>query len=136
MQTGIVTPADNTYSYSDFRQLVTIPSNAKHVTLSIWLYPTSSEITLGSLPQPVRTEYFGVEQLTYDVQYLLVLDQNQKWIDTLLWMRSDSELWSNLQIDLGGYAGSKIILQWGTYNQGTGGITAMYVDDVTLQSCP
>jgi hypothetical protein len=28
------------------------------------------------------------------------------------------------------------LLQWGTYNDGYNGITAMYVDDVTLQACP
>jgi hypothetical protein len=136
MQTGIVTPADNTYSYSDFRQLVTIPSSTRHVTLKMWIYPISGELTLGNIPAPVRTEYFEPQQLTYDVQYLLVLDQDQKWIDTLLWMRSGGKQWTSLQFDLSAYAGRKIMLQWGTYNQGTGGVTAMYVDDVTLQACP
>ena len=74
--------------------------------------------------------------MSFDVQYLLILDQNQNWIDTLVWMRSNSKQWTNMTFDLSDYAGWKIMLQWGTYNNGTGGITSMYVDDVTLQSCP
>ena len=41
-----------------------------------------------------------------------------------------------MQPDLHVYAGQQIMLQWDTYNDGTGGMTAMYVDDVTLQACP
>jgi bacillopeptidase F (M6 metalloprotease family) len=45
-------------------------------------------------------------------------------------------VWTNMSFDLSGYAGTTIILQWGTFNNGTNGITSMYVDDVTLQVCP
>jgi bacillopeptidase F (M6 metalloprotease family) len=38
--------------------------------------------------------------------------------------------------DLTVYAGSTIKLQFGTYNDGFGGVTAMYVDDVSMQICP
>ncbi len=71
-----------------------------------------------------------------DAQYLLVLDANQNWIDTLVWMRSSSHTWTNMQVDISRYAGWTIMLQWGTYNNGTDGITSMYVDDVTLHACP
>ncbi len=136
MRTGIVDPAQNTYSYSDFRQVVTIPSSAHHVTLGMWVYPTSGESALGFLPMPERTQYFGLEPMQSDAQYLLVLDQDQNWIDTLVWMRSNNQSWTNIQVDISRYAGWTIMLQWGTYNNGTGGITSMYVDDVTLQACP
>jgi hypothetical protein len=136
MRTGIVDSTVNVYSYSDFRQQVTIPSYDRHVTLGMWLYPTSGESPLGLLTMPARTQVFGLEKLEYDVQYLLVLDQYQNWIDTLVWMRSNSQTWTYMQIDLSAYAGKTIILQWGTYNNGTGGITSMYVDDVSLQACP
>ncbi len=136
MRTGIVDPAQNTYSYSDFRQVVSIPSSAHHVTLGMWVYAYSSESALGNLPMPERTQYFGLEPMQSDAQYLLVLDQYQNWIDTLVWMRSSSQSWTNMQVDLSRYAGWTIMLQWGTYNNGTGGITSMYVDDVNLQACP
>jgi hypothetical protein len=138
MRTGIVDPVDNTFSYSDFRQVVTIPSNARHVTLGMWVFPISSEAR--SLSQPAiitpTGRPFSETILSNDLQYLLILDQNQNWIGTLVWQRSNSQLWTYMQFDLSSYAGSKIMLQWGTFNNGTGGITSMYVDDVTLQSCP
>jgi len=136
MRTGIVDPADNVFSYSDFRQQVTIPSYDHHVTLGMWLYPISGESPLGNLPLPTRTQIFGLDTLEYDVQYLLVLDQNQNWIDTLVWMRSNSKTWAYMQFDLSDYSGRTIMLQWGTYNNGVGGVTSMYVDDVSLQACP
>jgi hypothetical protein len=147
MRTGITDPAQNTYSYSDFRQVVSIPANANHVTLSMWVDPFSSGTAVGSLPMPERTQFFGLEPMADDAQYLLVLDQNQNWIDTLLWMRSNSQAWTNMILDLKEYVGRTIMLQWGTYNNGTGGISSMFVDDVSgissmfvddvsLQACP
>jgi hypothetical protein len=136
MRTGITDPAQNTYSYSDFRQVVSIPSSAHRVTLNMWVYPQSSGTTFGSLPEPTRTQFFGLEPMSDDAQYLLVLDQNTQWIDTLLWMRSNSQIWTNIILDIKEYVGRTIMLQWGTYNNGTGGISSMFVDDVSLQACP
>ena len=138
MRTGIVNPTDNTFSYSDFRQVVTIPSTAHHVTLSTWLYFTSGEsIGLSQLAMNTPTgRPFSETTLSDDLQYLLILDQNQNWIGTLVWQRSNTQLWTNMQFDLSAYSGRQIMLQWGTFNNGTGGITSIYVDDVTLQACP
>jgi hypothetical protein len=138
MRTGIVIPADNTYSYSDFRQVVTIPSTARHVTLWMWVYPISGESqSLSQLAMLAPTgRPFSETTLSSDLQYVLVLDQSQNWIGTLVWQLSNTQSWTNMQFDLSGYAGRQIMLQWGAYNNGTSGITAMYVDDVSLQSCP
>ena len=43
MRTGIVNSADNRYSYSSARQLVTIPYNAYHADLKLYLYPISGK---------------------------------------------------------------------------------------------
>ncbi len=138
MRTGIVNPADNTFSYSDFRQTVTVPSWAHHVTLSTWLFFTSGEAMGLSQPEQITAtgRPFSETTLSDDLQYLLILDSNQNWIGTLVWQRSNSQIWTNMTFDLSAYAGKQIMLQWGTFNNGTSGITAMYVDDVTLQACP
>jgi hypothetical protein len=138
MRTGIVTPADNVLSYSDFRQVVTIPSNMKHVTLGMWVYFNSSETMSLSQPEQIAPtgKPFSQTVLSNDLQYLLILDQNQNWIGTMIWQHSNSQVWTNMSFDLSGYAGTTIMLQWGTFNNGTSGITSMYVDDVTLQVCP
>jgi hypothetical protein len=72
-----------------------------------------------------------------DVQYMLIMDYNYNIIRTPIWQLSNNQTWgSQLQFDLSNYASWTILLQWGTYNDGYNGITAMYVDDVTLQACP
>jgi hypothetical protein len=138
MRTGIVNPSDNIYSYSDFRQVVTLPSNMKHVTLNMWVYFSSSGVTGLSKPESIvpTGKPFDQTVLSDDLQYLLILDQNQNWIGTMIWQRSNSQVWTSMSFDLSGYTGTTIMLQWGTFNNGTGGITSMYVDDVTLQVCP
>ena len=138
MRTGIVNLADNIYSYSDFRQVVSIPSSAHHVTLSTWEYFISNGTTGLSQPEQIipTGRPFNETLLSDDLQYLLILDQNKNWIGTLVWQRSNSKVWTNMQFDLSAYAGQTIMLQWGTFNNGTGGVTAMYVDDVSLQACP
>jgi hypothetical protein len=137
MRTGIVNPADNVYSYSDFRQTVYIPWNANHVTLEMWMYPISGEVLGNTLPpKPAIGSTLREIQMSGDVQYLLVMDSNYNILDVLIWQLSDSQVWDHEDFDLSIYRGWTILLQWGTYNDGGGGISAMYVDDVTLKSCP
>jgi hypothetical protein len=137
MRTGIVYGGVNTYSYSDFRQTVGLPSNAGHVTLKMWYYPLSGEVLANSLPpQPALGSQFIESQMAGDVQYLLVMDQSFNILEVLLWQLADNQTWLTTQFDLSKYRGWTILLQWGTYNDGGGGISAMYVDDVTLQVCP
>jgi hypothetical protein len=135
MRTGIVIPADNRYSYSSTRQLVSIPSNAVNATLSFWLYPISGEAASMAVPPLPKMSDFGKVPLAGDVQYVLILDPYNNWIDTLVWQRTNTQAWTYLTFDLKGYAGQSIKLHFGTYNDGYGGITAMYVDDVSLITC-
>ena len=136
MRSGIINPVDNIYSFSDFRQWVAVPLDADTVTLGTWLYPLSGEAPAGPLPpKPSRGEALALQPEDYDVQYVLVLDQYQNVIDTLVWQRSNAGQWVYMEFDLSQYAGWYIALQFGVYNNGYGGITAMYVDDATLEVC-
>ena len=97
--------------------------------------PTSSEPLNVPLPAiPVETD-FGKAPLGNDAQYVLVLDSNLNWIDTLVWQRSNNQAWSMHEFDLKKYAGRTIGLQFGSYNDGYGGITSMFLDDVSLITC-
>ena len=73
--------------------------------------------------------------LEYDVQYLLILDKYGAWIDYLLWQCEDDQQWLPFSYDLSAYAGQTISLQFGTYNTGVGGVTSMYIDEVSLEVC-
>ena len=78
---------------------------------------------------------FGQAPLADDLQYVLILNQSNQVLETLLWQRSNSQTWTLANFNLLGYAGYSIKIQVGTYNDGYGGITAMYVDDVSLEIC-
>jgi YVTN family beta-propeller protein len=123
----------NAESYSSAYQTVTIPGEVASATLSFWEYPQTDEPRVLSLSA-------NVNPLTmpeaYDTQYALVLDENGEWLRTLLWQASDRRLWAQHQFDLSDYAGQTIRLHFGTYNDGVDGLTAMFVDDVSLEICP
>lgn len=137
MRTGILKTLDNRYSYSDARQPVTIPEDATSVILRIWLYPINTEVAkvpVPPIPNP-STFKFGEEPLAGDVQYILILNHYSDWIDTLFWQRRDDSAWIYYQFNLLKYAGDTIQIHFGSYNDGYGGITAMYVDDAELEVC-
>ena len=136
MRTGIVSAAGNLYSYSDAGQWVSIPASSKSARLSLWIYPISAEPDSLALPKPPLGGMFGEASLASDVQYVLILDQHNNILDAPLWQRRDTERWELHEFDLKQYAGRTIKIQFGTFNNGTGGVTAMYVDDVTLDTCP
>jgi hypothetical protein len=136
MRTGIVFGAHNRFSYSDARQYVRIPSSSSTATLSMWVYQLTGESTAVYLPAAPTHGPFSVQAVSKDIQYVLILDQYQNWIDTLLWQRQNTAAWTNYTFDLSNYIGRSIYIQFGTYNDGADGVTTMYVDDVSLQACP
>jgi hypothetical protein len=135
MRTGIDPPNINKYSYSSARQKGDL-KNAKSATLSMWVYPISSEATQ-SLAMPELEIGQPVDTLSYsaDFQYILVLDQNNNMIKALDISLSNSKTWTHKSFDLSNYLGKTIKIHFGTFNNGGGGISAMYVDDVTLEVC-
>lgn len=135
MRTGITMPVDNRYSYSDARQVVTIPSNANEVTLRMWLFPQTTETPGVGLAEINQSLPFGESPMAGDVQYVIVLNRFGSWIDTLLWQRSSAAAWTEYSFDLTKYAGQTIKIQFGTYNDGAGGYTSMFVDDAFLETC-
>ena len=136
MRTGIVYPGDNRYSYSAARQKVAIPTGVTSAVLRFWLYPLSGDPWRVPTPYPrALLSQQLLDSLTYDVQYVLVLDEFDTWIDTLVWQASNAREWVSYQVDLPQYAGRTIKLHFGAFNTGYGGVTALYVDDVSLEIC-
>jgi hypothetical protein len=132
MRLGIEHIAHNRYSYSSVNQQVSIPADATSAQLRFHIYPWSGE------PGPIPTPYPRsqvtplADSLPHDVQYLLLLDQHGNWIDTLMWQASNARTDQLWQFDLLPYAGQKIKLHFGVYNTGVGGVTGMYLDEVSL----
>ncbi len=134
MLLGIIDPADNVYTYASAQQEVTVPAEASDVTLRYWLYPLSEE--LGTPPWPAELARTLEDAMLWgDVQYVIIRNQYDEWIDTLLWQRSDDQAWTFHEFDLTAYAGQTIKLNFGVYNDGHDGVTAAYLDDVSLEIC-
>ncbi len=71
-----------------------------------------------------------------DFQYILILDQNNNLLNILDIGLSNSQTWTHKSFDLLNYSGwPPIKVHIGTYNNGYGGISSMYVNDVTLEVC-
>jgi hypothetical protein len=136
MRTGIEYASHNRYSYSDAYQSTSIPLASTSATLEMHIYPMSTEPTTLALAERPTATLLSNQALSGDVQYVLVLDWYGNWIDTLLWQRKNTQGWDLHSFDLSRYAGDYVRVQFGTYNDGWGGVTAMYVDDASLQVCP
>ena len=144
MRTGVVYPPHNRYSYSDTRQQVHIVDDTI-VTVNVRLWRMSDNPEAAeTLHLPAGWKGMNLAGGTFpdnleldsgDVQYILILDEYQNWIDTLLWQRKDIHQWTYLAFDLSYYAGEIIYLQFGTYNDGYDGVSSMYVDDVSVNVC-
>ncbi len=145
MRTGIVYTSDNKYSYSDAWQYGSIPSDAVNAKLKLWYYPISGEVAaLGEgiteavpppQPQAATIEEFYDTVNSADAQYLMVLDTNGNILEYLLWFKSNAQSWKYLEIDMMKYKGKTVRLQFGSYNDGKDGVTALYVDDMYLDWC-
>ncbi len=138
---GIVNLADLPSSplHSQLRSPeITIPAGATSAALRLWLYPVSTEAALrpeGLGPQSadgLPTSAFGDMTMAGDAQYVNVLNSANVVVGTLVYMRSNNQFWSLHQFDLSAYAGQTIKLEVGVYNDAANGITALYVDDVSL----
>ena len=103
-------------SWSAVEQTVEIPEEATHAQLSFYYYPVP-----------------GFE--TGDYIYFWVLDAaSGAELRSEFWMDEPSawNQWNLRSADLLEFAGQRITLRFGVYNDGEDGITAVYLDDVDL----
>ena len=66
---------------------------------------------------------------------VMILDSDGQILESLFVDRRSDQVWREYAHDLSPYAGREIRLYFGVYNNGSGGATGMYVDDVTLGPC-
>jgi hypothetical protein len=108
MQTGIENPATNYYSYSSAEQTFLVPTDPD-VKLRYW---QQGSIASG------------------DHGYIILRLEGQGW-QTLDIVRQSVAAWSEVVRDLSAYTGQRVTLRFGTYNDGRGGVSALYIDDVS-----
>jgi bacillopeptidase F (M6 metalloprotease family) len=135
MRVGIINPADNIFSYSSAWQRVAIPADATSADLKFWLKSVSSS-THQTEKVPDYISYKSpYAPMTTDVQYVLVFDQMGRQHQLVPFQRENNTFWQDYDFDLSEFKGQTIMLWFGVYNDGTGGVTGMYVDDVSLNIC-
>lgn len=134
---GIV-DGTNIFSYSSVFQTVNVPAWADRAMLSFYLYPVSGELQLAPAADILLQRSLGGEPAAPaqgDAQYVLIVDPNTSAIlDTLLWTLSDVQQWQGYSFNLSEYAGETINVHFEVHNDGAGGRTGMYVDDVSLSA--
>lgn len=113
----------NLLSYSSIRQLVNIPANATTAQLRWWQYAGSEE---PPTENPTRFQ---------DRQEVILLDPALKTIAVLRRVRHHDVGWQEGVLDLTPYLGKSFYIYFNVYNDGAGGRTWMYLDDVILDIC-
>ncbi|GAB4430773.1 MAG: hypothetical protein Kow0031_11730 [Anaerolineae bacterium] len=104
------------YSYTSMWQPVTIPAEARQVTLTVHTFPISYDWG--------RT----------DSQNILILNDRFRTIRRLATGLSNSQVWEPRSFDLSDLRGQTVYVYIGVYNNGWGNRpSAMFVDDVSLQ---
>ncbi|MEM4724160.1 MAG: hypothetical protein QXP01_04040, partial [Candidatus Hadarchaeum sp.] len=107
-------PSDTIRRYSTIRQIVQIPADASNPILSFWYYPVSGDTA-------------------NDLQYVRVVASGKaEWV---LRECSNAQSWLYKSYPLDDFKGYEVSIYFTVVNDGTGGVTAMYVDDVSLWTC-
>jgi len=115
LQVGIAPDMVHRYSYSSAEQRLSIPSG-RRATLSLWY----------TIPAAGGSGDYG---------YLLFRTDGGTW-RYLGTMRAPTSGWTQIKLDLSGYAGQVVTLRIGMRNDGRDLPMVMYVDDVSLEACP
>jgi subtilisin family serine protease len=105
----------NAYSFSSVWQKVTIPAEANRVVLETNTYPLTED-TCG-----------------IDLQYIAILNANFRMTMPLSVGLSNSRTWEHNTFDVTDMRGQTIFVYFSVLNRGCSGLTAMYVDDVSLR---
>ncbi|HQE93469.1 MAG TPA: hypothetical protein PLH19_11310 [Anaerolineae bacterium] len=117
-------------SYSSARQRVTLPAGATPGQLTLWLYPISTGGQQAAFSPAMSAG--PAAPSAGDAQFVLIMDDQGNILQRLLWTLDNSQTWKAYTFDLSAYSGRSIWVHCGVYNDGAGGTTGMYVDDVSL----
>jgi hypothetical protein len=116
MRLGIEPGQANVRTHSYVFQPVVIPADAVNATLSFYYYPLSED---------TENDYFEVT----------LADAYGRPLVPILHVHSNAQEWQSYSFDLSPYAGQTVQLMFNVSNDGLGGVTTVYLDDVSLEVC-
>lgn len=117
LRLGIPPDEANIESNSAANQVLELPSPVSRITLRMQLWR-------------------GHMNDDKDFQYMQVLPFNNASNPIEEVWRSNMQQWEPYELDLTKLAGQTVRIHFEVKNNGTGGTTVMYVDDVTVEVCP
>lgn len=162
MQTGIppdgVTNIGGTYYFNVesssevWQRNIDLPGDQSGGLLTFWIYRTSVEgVPPPGAPaaefDPTRHAPALAATLSRgplvvnatpeeDWVYVYIFDDDGDFLAKPLWQRATNDnTWMRYSFDLSDYMGQQIELLFGTYNDGLGGPSAMWIDDVVVGTC-
>jgi len=103
-------------SYSSVRQYVTIPAGTT-ATLQFWTWTWAQ-------PNPGA-----------DRQDAILLAPNNSVLAVLWRTEANEQAWRQVAVNLSAYAGRSVAIYFNVYNDGYGGLTTMFLDNVQLLAC-
>ena len=110
-------------SYSSIQQQVTIPADASNAILRWWHWDGSEEAS------------YGAPSSEADRQDVVLLRPNGDVLALLQRVRRNEGSWLPSAIDLSAFRGQSIVLYFNVYNDGLGGRSWSYLDEIRLESC-
>ena len=113
-----ITQGANASSYSSAKQSVLIPAGATEARLSFWFYAA-----VGA-------------QAGADKMQLLLLNPDDTTLAVLWTSSSNNPTWSPMTHDVAPWRGRTVQVYFNVINDGAGGTTGMFLDDVSLTVCP
>ncbi len=121
VQSGNPANAASIQAYSTVRQTVTIPVNAASAVLTFWVW-TITEANPGNDRQEALLLTPGASVLS--------VSPGAVWSEL-----TNSGAYRSITVDVSGQRGRTMDLTFSVYNDGAGGRTWMFVDDVALTIC-
>ncbi|MFQ5858516.1 MAG: lamin tail domain-containing protein, partial [Anaerolineae bacterium] len=116
MRLGIEPGGSDVRTYSYISQAFHIPDSATSAQLSFYYYPVSED---------TEGDYFEV----------MLADAAARPLDPVLYARSNDRDWMHYTYDLTRHAGRDVQLMFNVLNNGEDGVTAVWLDDVSLTVC-
>ena len=123
LKLGITSPAANAAVTAAAQQTITVPAEGvAGVTLAMWMLPQTTE--------PAQLREGEAVEASGDRQYVRL--HTSEGPLTLWEGRTNAPGWQQRTFDLTAYAGKTIRIELGAVNDGGGGVTALFADNVTV----
>lgn len=137
-------PSSNKLSWSRWRtHEFVIPADATSADVQMFIWPQTTESVVLAKEGAPREVGYDTESpdapfFPGDMHYIAVTNpaDNDRILGYVLDVRWNDQAWVDTGvISLLAYAGREVKLEFGTYNDGLGGVSSAYFDDVVVNVC-